>query len=194
MFKKLFYNLVKRYRHSTVPGWIMLFLDIALFIGAFALSELFTWRFEGHFTRNSLWINLAICTCVTFAFFYVFKTYRSIIRHMGLNDIFRVLVACVFMALTCGVLNFVNNRFLIVPTKTNVIPSYRMVILLYSMLALFMLLGRFTILYIYNQYFIDMLYGNIGIEEGAAKLSAEWRSQGGEELLAELNATYAATK
>ncbi len=47
---------------------------------------------------------------------------------------------------------------------------------------------------IYNQYFIDMLYGNIGIEEGAAKLSAEWRSQGGEELLAELNATYAATK
>ena len=153
MFKKLFYNLVKRYRHSTVPGWIMLFLDIALFIGAFALSELFTWRFEGHFTRNSLWINLAICTCVTFAFFYVFKTYRSIIRHMGLNDIFRVLVACVFMALTCGVLNFVNNRFLIVPTKTNVIPSYRMVILLYSMLALFMLLGRFTILYIYNQYF-----------------------------------------
>ena len=153
MFKKLFYNLVKRYRHSTVPGWIMLFLDIALFIGAFALSKLFTWRFEGHFTRNSLWINLAICTCVTFAFFYVFKTYRSIIRHMGLNDIFRVLVACVFMALTCGVLNFVNNRFLIVPTKTNVIPSYRMVILLYSMLALFMLLGRFTILYIYNQYF-----------------------------------------
>lgn len=153
MFKKLFYNLVKRYRHSTVPGWIMLFLDIALFIGAFALSELFTWRFEGHFTRNSLWINLAICTCVTFAFFYVFKTYRSIIRHMGLNDIFRVLVACVFMALTCGVLNFVNNRLLIVPTKTNVIPSYRMVILLYSMLALLMLLGRFTILYIYNQYF-----------------------------------------
>lgn len=41
---------------------------------------------------------------------------------------------------------------------------------------------------IYNQYFIDMLYGNISIEEGVANLSDEWRSQGGEELLAELNA------
>ena len=153
MFKKLFYNLVKRYRHSTVPKWIMLLMDICLFVAAFAVAELFSWRFEGTVTWKSVWINLAICTCVTFAFFYVFKTYRSIIRHMGLNDIFRVLVACVFMALTCGVLNFVNNRLLIVPTKTNVIPSYRMVILLYSMLALFMLLGRFTILYIYNQYF-----------------------------------------
>lgn len=47
---------------------------------------------------------------------------------------------------------------------------------------------------IFNQYFIDMLYGNMSIEDGAAKLSAEWRSQGGEELLAELNAVYQASK
>lgn len=47
---------------------------------------------------------------------------------------------------------------------------------------------------IYNQYFIDMLYGTIGIEEGVAQLSAEWRSQGGDEMLAELNSVYAASK
>ncbi len=153
MFKNLFYNLVKRYRHSTVPGWIMLSIDIALFAGAFAVAELFSWRLEGHLTWNSVWINLAICLTVTLAFFYLFKTYRNIIRHMGLNDIFRILMAGVFMAVTCGVMNFANNRLLIVPTKTNIIPSYGLVIMLYSMLALLMLLTRFMILYIYNQYF-----------------------------------------
>ena len=153
MFKNLFYNLVKRYRHSTVPGWIMLSIDIALFAGAFAVAELFSWRLEGHLTWNSVWINLAICLTVTLAFFYLFKTYRNIIRHMGLNDIFRILMAGVFMAVTCGVMNFANNRLLIVPTKTNIIPSYGLVIMLYSLLALLMLLTRFMILYIYNQYF-----------------------------------------
>lgn len=153
MFKKLFYSLVKRYRHSTVPGWIMLFFDIILFAITFIVAEIFNWRVEGVLTWNSLWVNLSICFFVSLVFFYVFKTYRSIIRHMGLNDIFRVLLACVFMALTCGVLNFVNNKFQVVPTRNNVIPSYRLVMMLYSTLALLMLLERFMILYIYNQYF-----------------------------------------
>ena len=153
MFKKLFYSLVKRYRHSTVPGWIMLFFDIILFAITFIVAEIFNWRIEGVLTWNSLWVNLCICFFVSLVFFYVFKTYRSIIRHMGLNDIFRVLLACVFMALTCGVLNFVNNKFQVVPTRNNVIPSYRLVMMLYSTLALLMLLERFMILYIYNQYF-----------------------------------------
>ncbi|MBO7489915.1 MAG: polysaccharide biosynthesis protein [Bacteroidales bacterium] len=153
MFQKLFYNLVKRYRHSTVPRWIMLFMDICLFVVTFVVAEVFAWRFEGTVTWNAVWVNLAICLVVTLAFFYLFKTYLSIIRHMGLNDIFRVLVACVFMALTCGFINFLNNRLQVVPTKNNIVPSYRMVIMLYSMLALLMLLNRFMILYIYNQYF-----------------------------------------
>ncbi len=46
---------------------------------------------------------------------------------------------------------------------------------------------------IYNQYFIDMLYGNISIEEGVAQLTEEWRSQGGDEMLADLNAAYQAS-
>ena len=47
---------------------------------------------------------------------------------------------------------------------------------------------------IYNQYFIDMLYGNISIEEGASQLSKEWRLQGGDEMMAEINSVYATSK
>jgi ABC-type glycerol-3-phosphate transport system substrate-binding protein len=47
---------------------------------------------------------------------------------------------------------------------------------------------------IYNQYFLDMLQGNVSIEEGTAELISEWHSQGGDEMLADLNAAYQATK
>ncbi len=43
---------------------------------------------------------------------------------------------------------------------------------------------------VFVQYFNDMLQGKIGIEEGAQKLSADWRSQGGEEILEAVNAVY----
>ena len=153
MFQKLFYNLVKRYRHSTVPGWIMLVFDVILFVGAFALSELFSWRLDTAMTGHSVFINFCISFGVMMFFFYVFKTYRSIIRHMGLNDIFRVLLACLFSAVVCVALNFLNNKFKVVPTVPNTMPSYRLTTMLFSMMALMMLLERFMILYIYNQYF-----------------------------------------
>lgn len=40
------------------------------------------------------------------------------------------------------------------------------------------------------QYFSDMLQGKIEIEAGVKKLSEEWRKQGGEEMLKELNEEY----
>ena len=43
---------------------------------------------------------------------------------------------------------------------------------------------------VFVQYFNDMLQGNISIEEGAQKLSEDWRSQGGEEILEAVNAVY----
>ena len=153
MFKKLLYNLVKRYRHSTVPQWIMLAFDMLLFLVAFVVAELFSWRFEGHLTWNVVWINLCFTLFITIVFFYLFKTYRSIIRHMGLNDIFRVLMANLFMLATCWIINFVNNHLMVLPTRNNIIPSYRMSLMLFFLLAVFMLVGRFGILYIYNTYF-----------------------------------------
>ena len=45
---------------------------------------------------------------------------------------------------------------------------------------------------IFIQYFSDMLQGKIEIETGAKELSEKWRSQGGEELLKEVQAAYEA--
>lgn len=47
---------------------------------------------------------------------------------------------------------------------------------------------------IFIQYFSDMLQGKISIEEGIVKLGAEWRAQGGEAILKEVNEVYQAGK
>lgn len=43
---------------------------------------------------------------------------------------------------------------------------------------------------IYYQYFMDMLRGKIGIDEGVAELSKKWRQQGGDKVLSEANDLY----
>lgn len=47
---------------------------------------------------------------------------------------------------------------------------------------------------IFIQYFSDMLQGKVSIEDGVAQLSKEWRGQGGNEILKEVNEVYHAGK
>jgi ABC-type glycerol-3-phosphate transport system substrate-binding protein len=47
---------------------------------------------------------------------------------------------------------------------------------------------------VFQQYFSDILTGKIGIREGQAALSRAWRSQGGEEILADVGAAYKAQR
>lgn len=47
---------------------------------------------------------------------------------------------------------------------------------------------------IFIQSFSDMLQGKVSIEDGAASLSKDWRSQGGSDILKEVNAAYKASK
>ena len=83
--------------------------------------------------------------------FLAMKPYRNIIRHMGLNDIFRVLIVCALPILIFGSINFFNNKLDVI--DGDYLLSYRAIAMLYSILAVLMLLARFTLLYIYNQYF-----------------------------------------
>ncbi|MBR3958562.1 MAG: polysaccharide biosynthesis protein [Bacteroidales bacterium] len=151
MFKKLFFKIVKRFRHSAAPGWIMLLIDIFLFVVAFIVAEAFASRTLAGLTFRTLLFKFIVTATVTVLFFLATKTYRNIIRHMGLNDIFRVLIVCAVPALGFMIFNYVNNQFHII--STDYLLSYRAVAMLYSMLAVLMLLARFTLLYIYNQYF-----------------------------------------
>jgi FlaA1/EpsC-like NDP-sugar epimerase len=124
---------------------------MALFVFAFIMAEAFAIRSLAGLTVKALAVKFVVSATITLLMFLIMKPYRNIIRHMGLNDIFRVLTVCAIPLLICFALNFVNNTTDIVPT--NYLLSYRAVVMLYLMLAVMMLLTRFSLLYIYNQYF-----------------------------------------
>lgn len=151
MFNKLFFKLVKRFRHSTAPGWIVLMIDMLLFVLAFIVAEAFAVRSFAGLSFKALAVKFIVSAALTLLSFLLFKSYRNIIRHMGLNDIFRVLIVCLVPAIACYCINFANNQAHIL--SGNYLLSYRAVAMLYSLLAVLMLLSRFSLLYIYNQYF-----------------------------------------
>jgi len=151
MIKKLFYNLVKRYRHSTVPKWIVLALDLVLFVGAFVMAEAFSARsFEG-MSMQAMGIKFFITSCVTMLAFLLVRPYRGIIRHMGLNDIYRVFFSCLIAAVVLLVINYANNQLRLINSAD--LMSYRGVVMLYSMLVVAMVLLRLFMQRIYNDYF-----------------------------------------
>jgi putative aldouronate transport system substrate-binding protein len=47
---------------------------------------------------------------------------------------------------------------------------------------------------LYNQYFMNMLNGKIGIDKGIAELGQKWRAQGGDKILKEVTDAYKSSK
>jgi len=151
MIKKLFYNLVKRYRHSTVPKWIVLALDLVLFVASFIMAEAFSARSFVGMSMQALGIKFIITTAVTMLAFMLVRPYRGIIRHMGLNDIYRVFFSCLIAAVLLMLINYANNQLRVINSAD--LMSYRGVVMLYSMLFVAMVLMRLFMQRIYNDYF-----------------------------------------
>ena len=151
MLKKLFFKLVKRYRHSTAPQWIVLAMDMVLFTLAFSVAEVFAHRSFDVLTVRSMAFKYVGVAAITLLVFLLTRPYKNIIRHMGLNDIFRVITVCIAPAVVCGVINWTNNRWHFIDSAYMM--SYRSVAMCFSMLAMLMLFGRFGLLAIFNRYF-----------------------------------------
>ena len=151
MLKKLFFKLVKRYRHSTAPQWIVLAMDMVLFTLAFSVAEVFAHRSFDVLTVRSMALKYVGVAAITLLVFLLTRPYKNIIRHMGLNDIFRVITVCIAPAVVCGVINWTNNRWHFIDSAYMM--SYRSVAMCFSMLAMLMLFGRFGLLAIFNRYF-----------------------------------------
>ncbi len=151
MFKKLLFNVVKRYRHSTVPGWVVLSFDLLLFVLAFFVAEAFSLGSFVSVSIREIFVKFIVSGCVTFFSFMLFRSYRGIIRHMGMNDIYRVFFACISSVLVLGVINYVNNQIHLVNSDN--LLSYRAIAMTYSMLFVMMILLRLFMQRVYNDYF-----------------------------------------
>ena len=154
LLKQISFRLVKRYRHSTLSQWVVLILDILVFIAAFVLMEAFRTHgtVAGLFSRDIL-IKFVWSFMLTLLFFFFAGSYKGIIRHAGMSDIYKILLAVVGPLAVCWLFNFVNNQFTVPIVKSNYLLSYRESLTLYMFLGVIMIMMRLFMQRIYNEYF-----------------------------------------
>ena len=154
-FKRLTFKLVKKYRHSTVSQWVIFLFDVLLFIGAFTITVLFHYvsKRGDDILINDLVIKFLLAFMVTMIAFLLTGTHRGIIRHAGMSDIWKVMMANIGAAMVSVIVNFVNNQF-----DPQVIPAqwllaYRETFMVYAVLVVLMIVERLMLQRIYNDYF-----------------------------------------
>ena len=153
MFKKLSFWLIKKYRHSTIPQWIVLIIDIVLFFVAFVMMEAFRGGgFQGLSLRGTF-IKLVLSGMLTLIFFFVTGSYKGIIRHAGMSDIYKILIATIGPVAIFWVVNILNNQLRppLIPSKY--LLSYRESMTLYLLLGMLMIVMRLFMQRIYNDFF-----------------------------------------
>ena len=154
-FKRLTFSLVKKYRHSTVSQWVIFLFDVLLFVIAFTVTVLFHYVANrgDDITINALIIKFVLALVLTLLAFLLTGTHRGIIRHAGMSDIWKVLLANIGVAAVYIIVNFLNNQFEPQTVPAQWLLAYREIFMVYSLLSVFMILERLTLQRIYNDYF-----------------------------------------
>ena len=153
MFRKLSFWLVKKYRHSTVPQTYILLMDVMLFVVAFFLMEAFrTYGIADITTRGTL-IKFIWSIMLTTIFFLVSGSFRGIIRHAGMTDIYKILISTMGPLFICWIVNIINNQFTPPIVRAYYMLSYRESMTLYLILGMLMIISRMAMQRIYNEFF-----------------------------------------
>ena len=153
MFKKLSFWLVKKFRHSTIPQWIVLMADMVLFFMSFVMMEAFRGGgFQGLSLRGAL-VQLVMSGALTLIMFFVTGTYKGIIRHAGMSDIYKILIATVTPIVIFWVVNIINNQLHPPLIPRRYLLSYRESFTIYLLLAFLMIILRLFMQRVYNDFF-----------------------------------------
>ena len=153
MFKKLSFWLVKKYRHSTIPQWLILLMDLGLFVVSLFMMEAFRAYGVVTLTTRGVLVKFVWSMMLTTIFFLVTGSYRGIIRHTGMSDVYKILISTIGPLLFSWLVNIVNNQFR-PPIISNVyLLSYRESLTLYLLLGMLMIISRLFMHRIYDVFF-----------------------------------------
>ena len=150
MIKKFLFWFAKRYRHAPVSRWAILFIDLFTLVVAFAVTDLFRLRMSELIDWPSLLVKLVAFMTLASLFYLAIGTYRSIIRHGGMYDIYKVLISNGAAALLLIAFNLVNNNHPIVTNRYT--PAYSEIIMTFSLQIVNMIIVRLMLQRIYNDY------------------------------------------
>lgn len=156
MFIKICNFIFGKQANNSLPRIWVLFFDIVILFFAYILS-VFVVFFNSIGTGVLLWgwYRMFIVAAVYILMFLSYRTYFGMIRYSGFDDIRKIFNACT-SALTIVILTkMILIKTTPFPVVTYVIPEYRIVLYHYFITLVTMVLSRFTIRRIYNEFYKD---------------------------------------
>ena len=144
----------KQANNSLPRYWVLLF-DIVVLFFAYTLSMFLVYYNILHKADLFVgWYRVFIVLGVYFLMFLTYRTYFGMIRYSGFDDIRKLFNACT-TALTILILTKVIISQLNPSIVNKVVPGYRLILYHYFVSLTFMVLSRFTIRRIYNEFYKD---------------------------------------
>lgn len=154
LFKICNFLFGKQANNSLPRYWVLLFDIVVLFV-AYTISMFLVYYNILH--KADLfkgWYRIFIVLGVYFLMFLTYRTYFGMIRYSGFDDIRKLFNACT-TALTVLILTKVVISQLNPGIVNKIVPGYRLIIYHYFVSLTFMVLSRFTIRRIYNEFYKD---------------------------------------
>ena len=150
MIKKIIFNFVRRYCHTPASRWAILVIDLFTLAVAFAITDLFRLRMSEYIDWPSLLIKFVAFAILATLFYLIIGTYRSIIRHSGMYDIYKVLISNIAAATVLIVFNLINNNHPIVTNRFT--PAYSEILMTFALQIVNMITVRLLLQRVYNDY------------------------------------------
>lgn len=151
MIKKLLFRIVRRYRYTTASRWAIYAIDLFTLLVAFALTDLFRLRGVAHIDWPSLVAKFVIFAFVATVCYLIIGTHRSIIRHSGLFDIYKVLISNAIACIVLVAFNIFNNNYNFVSNRLT--PAYSEILMTFALQVVNMISVRLLLQRLYNDYF-----------------------------------------
>ena len=134
--------------------WVLAF-DIVVLLVSYLISMFlvhYNNLHEGIMFRG--WYRIFIVTIVYIVMFLIYRTYFGMIRYSGFDDIRKIFNSCTIALAVLIITKIVITQ--INPSLVNhILPGYKIILYHYFLTVLFMVLSRFTIRRVYNEFYKD---------------------------------------
>ena len=83
-------NYVLNSKHQSASKWLVLFIDAFIILICFVLSYLIRFNLTLDFNVKMLLLQLPIITGIAVIAFLITGSYKSVIRHTGIRDVYNL--------------------------------------------------------------------------------------------------------
>ena len=142
--------VLRRYRNTTAPRWAILFIDLFALAVAFLVANFIRYRTMAFNDWPSIVIEFLSFAVIASMCYAGIGTHRSVIRHSGMYDIFKILISNTLAAGIFVAFNIVNNNHPIVADRYTA--AYSVILMTFALQISFMLAVRLLLQHLYNDY------------------------------------------